>query len=156
LDTYVEAQTSLSDFEVNNSVEIYRAIMRIRQKLYATSTAVAKQFDLHSSEMALLDTLGKYGPLTMGQLAELSFSSAANATYSIQGLEKLDLVTRKRSTDSHRTVNVELTAKGKKMFKKTYVQTVSAVNSILEQSLNKDQRKTFQELLATITATDSE
>ena len=63
--------SQLTDFEESNTVDTYRSVMRVRQMLHAASTAVAKKFDMSVSEMALLDTLGKYGPLTMGRLAEL-------------------------------------------------------------------------------------
>ena len=121
--------------------------MRARQSLYATSATVAKTFDLHVSEMALLATLGKYGPMSMGQLAELSFSSAPNATYTVRGLEKRGLAKRERSRESNRNVNVSLTTDGKKLYKKTYAQTVGAVNAQLAEKLNKQERKTLGKLL---------
>jgi DNA-binding MarR family transcriptional regulator len=156
LDTYVEVNTNLSEFDEVNTLETYRVIMRVRQRLYATSTEVAKQFGLHSSEMALLDTLGKYGPLTMGQLAERSFSSAANATYTIQGLEQHGLVKRSRSKDSHRVVNVKLTAAGEKMFRKTYVQTVQNVNAMIGEQLGKNDRNTLLDLLNKMVTPESD
>ena len=152
MDNYVDVNTNLSEFYEANTLEIYRVIMRVRQRLYATSTAVAKQFGLHSSEMALLDTLGKYGPLTMGQLADRSFSSAANATYTIQGLERQGLVKRSRSKDSHRVVNVKLTATGENIFRKTYVETVQKVNDMIGEGLSENDRKTLLNLLNKMTS----
>jgi len=156
LETYVATDAELDSFEEHNTVDIYRAAMRLRQRLYAKSGAVAKQFDLHVSEMALLDTLGKYGPLTMGELAERSFSSAANASYTIQGLEQRGLVQRERSRESQRVVEVKLTARGKKLFQKTYVRTVRSVNALLEQNLNQAQRAMLLDLLNRILAVDAD
>ena len=137
----------LSEFEETNTVDVYRSVMRVRQKLHAASAAVAKDFDMSVSEMALLDTLGKYGPQTMGRLAELSFSSAANATYTVQGLEKRGFAKRERSRESNRNVNVSLTSAGRKIFRNTYVRTVQSVNSILAENLDSEQRTTLLELL---------
>ena len=136
-----------ADFEESNTVDIYRSIMRVRQRLQAASTAIAKKYDMSVSEMALLDTLGKYGPLTMGRLAELSFSSAANATYTVRGLEKRGLANRERSKESNRSVNVSLTPDGRKIFRNTYIGTVQSVNSLLAENLDAKQRTTLLELL---------
>ena len=139
--------TQVTEFEEANTVDMYRSVMRVRQKLHAASTAVAKDFDMSVSEMALLDTLGKYGPLTMGRLAELSFSSAPNATYTVQGLEKRGLAKRERSRESNRQVNVSLTPDGRKIFKNTFVRTVQSVNSILAANLDNEQRDLLLQLL---------
>gem|GEM_PF-2696627 len=152
MNTHIEVNTKLSVFEESNTLNIFREVMRVRQRLNSAATMVAKQFDLHTSEMALLDTLGKYGPLTMGDLAERSFSSAANATYTIRGLEKRNLVKRERSTDSHRVVNVQLTRQGKQLFRKTYVQTVREVNEIIGVNLNKTERNSLLALLEEISS----
>ena len=78
---------------------------------------------------------------------ELSFSSAPNATYTVRGLEKRGLAKRERSQESNRNVNVSLTPEGKKLYKKTYAQTVGAVNAQIADKLSKDERTTLGKLL---------
>lgn len=148
--------SQLSEFEESNTVDTYRSVMRIRQRLQAASTAVAKQFDMSVSEMALLDTLGKYGPLTMGRLAELSFSSAANATYTVRGLEERGMVRRERSAQSNRNVDVSLTSQGTKIFRQTYAQTVNSVNKLIAAHLNTEERKRLLALLIALLDGDSD
>ena len=111
--------------------------MRVRQKLHGTASDVASAHELHTSEMSLIDTLGKYGALPMGELAALSFSSPANATYTVRSLEKRGFLTRQRSVDSQRVVEVRLTLKGEKVFKLTYPQTTYAVNELINSKLTK-------------------
>jgi len=97
--------------------------------------------------MSLIDTLGKYGPLTMGKLAALSFSSPANASYTVQSLEQRELLYRERSSNSQRVVDVRLTPEGTKVFKKTYPRTTEAVNDLINDRLTKQERKTLDKLL---------
>jgi DNA-binding MarR family transcriptional regulator len=116
------------------------------QKLHGTASEVANAHDLHTSEMFLIDTLGKYGSLPMRELAALSFSSPANATYTVRSLKK-SFLRRQRSDDSQRVVNVSLSSKGEKMFKLTYPQTTEAVNNLISSGLTKQERKTLDKLI---------
>ena len=145
--THIKTSSTLSASEQESCTSIFRNIMRLKQKMHGTASAVAKSHGLHTSEMSLLDTLGTYGPLPMGKLAGLSFSSPANATYTIQSLEKRGLLTRQRSTQSQRVVDVQLKAEGEKLFKKTFPQTTEAINDQLNQRLTKQERKIFDKLL---------
>ena len=77
--THIKISSKLSESEQESCTSIFRNVMRLRQKMNATASEVARSYELHTSEMSLIDTLGKYGPLTMGELAAFSFSSPANA-----------------------------------------------------------------------------
>ena len=145
--THVKISSKLSESEQESCTSIFRNIMRLRQKLSATAAEVAQSYGLNTSEMSLIDTLGKYGSLPMGELAALSFSSPANASYTVRNLERQDLLIRQRSMDSQRVVDVRLTAKGVKLFKKTYPQTTEAVNEQINTRLSKQERNTLDKLL---------
>ncbi len=147
LKTQIKVSTKLTESEQESCTSIFRNVMRLRQKLSATASEVAKSRELHTSEMSLIDTLGKYGPLTMGKLAALSFSSPANATYTVQSLEQRKLLKRQRSPDSQRVVDVHLTPQGVKIFKLTYPRTTEAVNQLINGRLTKQERKIFDKLL---------
>ena len=131
---------------------MFRDVMRIRQQLYATATEVAKSLGLTSSEMALVDTLGKYGPLTMGQLAERSFISPANTSYTARSLENRNLITRERSVESNRVVNVRLTPAGVKIFKQSYPRVVREVNELVASKITSKERRNLVNLLRKLAA----
>lgn len=145
--THIKVSSKLSESEQESCTSIFRNIMRLRQTLSATAAQVAQSYGLNTSEMSLVDTLGKYGSLPMGELAALSFSSPANATYTVRSLEKQELIVRERSMDSQRVVDVRLTTKGEKLFKKTYPQTTEAVNEQINNRLTKQERKSLDQLL---------
>ncbi len=145
--THIKISSKLSESEQESCTSIFRNVMRLRQKMNATASEVARSYELHTSEMSLIDTLGKYGPLTMGKLAALSFSSPANATYTVQSLEQRELLYRERSSNSQRVVDVCLTPEGTKVFKKTYPRTTEAVNDLINGRLTKQERKTLDRLL---------
>jgi DNA-binding MarR family transcriptional regulator len=147
LKTYVKTSSKLSESEQESCTSIFRNAMRLRQKLNTTASEVAKTHGLQISEMSLIDTLGKYGSLPMGELAALSFSSPANASYTVRSLEQRELLNRKRSMDSQRVVDVHLTPKGEKVFKHTYPQTTDAVNDLINTRLTKQERLTLDNLL---------
>ena len=88
LKTHIKTSSKLSESEEESCTSIFRNVMRLRQILHGSASEVASTHDLHTSEMSLIDTLGKYGSLPMGELAALSFSSPANATYTVRSLKK--------------------------------------------------------------------
>jgi DNA-binding MarR family transcriptional regulator len=151
LKPHVKVSSKLTESEQESCISIFRNVMRLRQKLASTASEVARSHDLHTSEMSLMDTLGKYGSLPMGELAALSFSSPANATYTVRSLEQRELLLRKRSLESQRVVDVHLTSKGERIFKKTYPQTTEAINDLIQSRFTNQERKEFDKLLKKLT-----
>lgn len=121
--------------------------MRIRHRFYVLASQVAGDFALRGSEMAMIDTLGIHGPMSMNELAEACFFSPPNATYTVSALEKKKLVKRERSRESHRVVNVYLTRAGEKVFSKSYPTMVNEVNEFIDSRLTKSEAATLSLLL---------
>ena len=84
-------------------------------------------------------------------MAAACFFSPPNATYTVKSLEKNKLIKRVRSADSHRVVNVELTAAGERVFKKSYPSTLHDVNEFFASKLSKKERVSLAGLLARLT-----
>ena len=59
--THVKVTSKLTESEQGSCISIFRNAMRLRQQLASTASEIARSYDLHTSEMSLLDTLGKYG-----------------------------------------------------------------------------------------------
>jgi DNA-binding MarR family transcriptional regulator len=122
--------------------------MRLRHSLRSIASEVATSLDLQSAEMSAIDTLGKFGPLTMGELSRRSFFSPANTTRTVKSLVDRNLVSRQRSQSSDREVNVNLTADGRRIFRKSYPRMLHDVNELLASNLSPEERKTLADLLA--------
>ncbi len=145
--TYVKVDTGLTRQNEKKCTSIFRSIMRVRHRLYALASEVAEGFDLRGSEMAMIDTLGTHGPLSMNELAGACFFSPPNATYTVSSLEEKKLVKRERSPESHRVVNVHLTRAGEKIFRKSYPTMVNEVNELIDSRLTKAEAATLSRLL---------
>jgi len=146
--TSISVATQLSTIDEDNCTSVFHDVMRLRHLLRSIASGVAESLDLQSAEMSAIDTLGKYGPLTMGELSRRSFFSPANTTRTVKSLVDRDLVSRQRSQSSDREVNVSLTENGMMIFRKSYPQMVHDVNEILASKLNEKERQTFASLLA--------
>ena len=143
-----DVPTELVEEDEENCTSVFHDVMRIRHTFHLMAARVAETFDLQSTEMSALDTLGKFGPLTMGQLAKQSFISPTNTTRTVKNLVERKLVRRERSPTSDREVIVSLTAAGRKVFRKSYPQMVHEVNDLLSYKLTGKERKALAAILA--------
>ncbi len=145
--THVKIKAGLNKEDEKNCTDVFRDIMHLKHELNALANNVAATLDLRGSEMAIIDTLGKYGSLTMSELAAACFFSPPNATYTVRALEKRKLLTKLRSESSQRVVVVELTSAGEKIFRKSYPGTIQKVGRFLSNKLNIKERQTLSRLL---------
>ena len=145
--TSVEVAIELSEFQEQNCTMVFHDVMRLRQTLHKMASNVAATLGLQSTEMSAIDTLGKLGPLTMGELSKHGFISPTNTTRTVKILVDRNLVKRRRSPKSDREVNVMLTSAGEKLFQKSYPSMVHHVNGLLASRLNQTDRRNFARLL---------
>ncbi len=143
----VKAKVRIDAEEEHICTEVFRDVMHLKNELNSIATHVAGSLNIRGSEMAMIDTLGKYGKLTMSELAKACFFSPSNATYTVAALEKKQLLKGIRSSDSHRVVYVELTSEGKKLFKKSYPLVLDEVFAFFDQRLTKKERVSFMKLM---------
>lgn len=145
--TAVSSSVDVTAPEEHNCTAIFHDVMRLRGQLQQIAAGAAKHLGLKSTEMSILDTLGKFGPLTMGRLAELSFISPTNTTRAVKNLIEDELVERKRSEHSEREVVVNLTTSGRRIFKQSYPHMIHEVNEFLNENLSKRDRDLLARLL---------
>lgn len=145
--TSVEVAVELSEFQEKNCTMIFHDVMRLRQSLHNKASKVAATLGLQNTEMSAIDTLGKFGPMTMGKLSRLGFISPTNTTRTVKILVDRNLVKRQRSPKSDREVNVMLTSTGRQIFQNSYPQMVQYVNELLASKLNQKDRGNFASLL---------
>ncbi len=147
---HVKTKTDLSDRNEDMCVDIFRNIMRSRHIMQEKASSVAAGADLHAAELNVVDMLGKFGPISMGRLAKEAFISPSNTTSTVKKLERADLVTRKRSTDSDREVTVGLSSKGRAVFRRCYPRVLRDVHEHLRSRLTNKEIIEFQKTLAKI------
>jgi MarR family 2-MHQ and catechol resistance regulon transcriptional repressor len=75
-----------------------------------------KNFGLTTTQFMVIECLGHYGPLIMGDLCKKTFFSGSNMTFIADGLEKLGFVERKLTEDDRRAIIVRLTPKGEILY----------------------------------------
>jgi DNA-binding MarR family transcriptional regulator len=147
LTKHVKIDTGLDIESEMNSTGMFRDIMHLKHELNNLANGVAATLDLRGSEMAIIDTLGRFGALTMSELAAACFFSPPNATYTVRSLEKNKLLKRTRSKNSQRVVIVDLTPSGKAVFRQSYPSTLHKVNGFFDSKLSKNERKRLAKLL---------
>jgi len=121
--------------------------MRARHQLHQMASENAAQFELHIAEMNVVDILGKYGPLSMGELSETTFVAPSSTTRTVKKLATMGLVRRQRSRESERVVTVFLTKKGKALFKQCYPRILERAEGFLEERLTGVERLRLAKLL---------
>ena len=146
--TAVSSSVDVPAPEEQNCTAIFHDVMRLRGQLQGIAADAAKHLGMKSTEMSILDTLGKFGPLTMGRVADLSFISPTNTTRAVKNLIEDGFVERKRSMHSDREVVVNLTAAGRRIFRQSYPHMIHEVNEFLDANLSERERSSLARLLA--------
>jgi DNA-binding MarR family transcriptional regulator len=148
----VKTKTKLSEREEDICVDIFRNTMRARHLLHEMASRVAASSDLHAAEMNVVDMLGKFGSISMGDLSRKTFISPSNTTSTVKKLEAAGLVKRKRSNESGREVAVALTPKGRTLFRKCYPQILGEAHAHMAARLTQEERNKLSAILKKLVA----
>lgn len=143
----VPASSVKTGDEEERTLSSFRAISHCNDRLLKLGNEVSSAFGLHLSEMAVLDTLGWKGPLTMGELSRQAFISQSNTTHVVKKLVSMGLAVRERSVQSERVVIVRLSAKGAAVHAKTKPRMVGEVEQYFAEKLSPSERKTLNRLM---------
>ncbi len=115
-----------TDLALNMWVKLARAYETFNRR----SVENIRTFGLTEPQFAVLECLGHLGPLTTGELCQKMLVSGGNMTVVIDNLEKESLVERIRSRDDRRSIRVQLSGKGKKLFDEIFVQHAAHIKSL--------------------------
>lgn len=144
---FVRTRTNLSEREEDVTVDLFGNLMRARHLMHRKAAEVAGSIGLHTAEMNVIDILGKFGPISMGQLSSETFISPSNTTSTVKKLERAELVTRKRSETSDREVNVTLTGSGRAVFRKCYPHILGEAHAYMAERLTRREMQDLAGLL---------
>lgn len=86
------------------------AVTRLARRLRQQAEA-----PVSPTQAAVLATIGRLGPLTLGELAEAERVQPPTITAAVDRLEQRDLVARERDAEDRRVVRVEITGAGRRL-----------------------------------------
>ena len=144
---FVSTRTTLGERDEEIIVDVFRNLMRARHLMHKTASEVAESAGLHAAEMNVVDILGKFGPVSMGRLANETFISPSNTTSTVKKLERAGLVARQRSKTSDREVTVSLSGSGRRIFRKCYPRVLGEVHEYMTARLTRAEMKSLAETL---------
>jgi MarR family 2-MHQ and catechol resistance regulon transcriptional repressor len=98
-------------------------------------------FGLTEPQFSVLECLGHLGPLSSGELSKKMLVSGGNTTVIVDNLENIGLVERRHDKNDRRTIYVQLTAKGKKLFDEIFVQHAGYVSKIASVLTEQEQER---------------
>ncbi len=128
--------------ELLQSMEtMFRALMARRPNV------PMMELEMSHQQMRALMVIGRLGAVTMSELATLVDVPLSTATHTVDKLVDKGLVERLRPPDNRRTVQVELSAKGKQM-NEGIAQARSGMARVMLESLSPGEREIFLELNA--------
>ena len=91
-------------------------------------------------EISMIETLGRYGPMIMSELADNARLSLSTATGLIDALVSKGLVKRERSEEDRRIVRVELTETGRVSYEQALEVRLGMVRGMLG-ALNREEQE---------------
>lgn len=91
---------------------------RMRNELYRELERVFLQFDLTTSQFAILEVLYSQGELLVGEIQVKILSTPGNVPVVIENLKKKGLITKRQDLKDRRCSVIALTDSGKELVKK--------------------------------------
>lgn len=97
------------------------------------------RYGLTQAQFGVVECLGHLGPMTLGQLCRKKLVSSGNMTVVVDNLEKMGLVERVHSTEDRRAIVVQLTRRGKQMFRDIFPQHARHIASLVTSLSEREQ-----------------
>ncbi len=96
----------------DNSLELFTVLSRAYIWVYAHAARDHRRYGLNPTEFGILELLYHKGPMPLQQIGEKILISSGNITYSVDKLEKKQLLTRRPAKNDRRVIFAELTEQG--------------------------------------------
>lgn len=105
-----------------------------------------RSFGLTQAQFAAIEALGHLGSMKVGELCNKMLVTGGNMTLVLDNLEKMNLIKRTYDKEDRRSINVDLTAEGKKLFEEIFPKHAKYITEIMSP-LKHEEQKTLGELL---------
>jgi MarR family 2-MHQ and catechol resistance regulon transcriptional repressor len=99
------------------------------------------RYGLTQAQFGVVECLGHLGPMTLGQLCKKKLVSGGNMTVVVDNLEKMGLVERVHSTEDRRAIVVQLTRRGKQLFKTIFPTHARHITSLVSALTEREQEQ---------------
>ena len=121
------------------ALNAYIKLIRASESLNARIHRHLSDYDISSSQFAVMEILHHLGPQCQRDLGSKMLRTGGNVVMIIDNLEKRGLVKRDREGKDRRYVNVRLTPKGKRLIQKIFPEHVAGI--VKEMNiLNKEEQ----------------
>jgi len=122
------------------ALSVYVKLMRATNRTTRDIHRHLQQENLTHSQFAVLEALYHLGPLSQGRLGQKILKSNANLTTVVDSLEKKNLVSRQRSADDRRRIDVRLTETGDSLVARVFPRHAEIVAAEFSVLTEKEQR----------------
>lgn len=125
-----------TDLALTTWVKLARAFSSVNKR----SVENIRRFGLTQPQFAVIELLGHLGPLKVGEICNKMLVTGGNMTLVLDNIEKLGLLERIHSKDDRRTINVQLTDKGRDLFNNIFIEHAEHITKILSVLSSEEQR----------------
>ena len=105
-----------------------------------------ERYGLTQAQFGVVECLGHLGPMTMGHLCRKKLVSGGNMTIVVDNLEKSGLVERVHSKVDRRSIVLQLTTKGKRLFSGIFPKHAKHVAKLVS-ALTEEEQEQLSSLL---------
>lgn len=109
------------------ALNAYIKLQRAAESVLSRTTAHLMQYDLTTSQFAVLEALYHLGTLSQRDLAEKLLKSTGNMSTVLKTIERRGLITRERSIADNRYMDVCITASGRALLEQFLPQHVQGI-----------------------------
>jgi MarR family transcriptional regulator, 2-MHQ and catechol-resistance regulon repressor len=95
----------------------------------ATSEDI-RRYGLTQPQFGVVESLGHHGRIPIGELSRKQLLAGGTVTVVVDNLEKEGLVERQHCKEDRRVVYVQLTEKGRNLFREIFVQHASVISGL--------------------------
>lgn len=133
--------------ELDAAARLRVAITRLSRRLSRTGS----ELPLTATEMAVLSTTARKGPIGLGRLAADEALNPTMLSRIVRSLEAAGLVAREEDPDDRRAASLALSAKGRRLVERIRTERADALNGALDR-LGGDERARLLEALPLLEA----
>lgn len=130
----------------SDSQRVLEAIRRIGRELRISGRAASVRVGLSSAQLLVLQRLAESGELSLGELSARTLTDPSSVSAVVARLVGSGLVTRKRSEEDERRVELGITTAGKALLRKAPAAAQERLVGAIE-ALGADRRKKLARLL---------
>lgn len=109
------------------ALDTYIKLQRAAETAMSRTTAHLSDYDLTTSQFAVLEALYHLGTLSQRDLAEKLLKSTGNMSSVLKNIEKRDLISRERDANDNRYMRVCITDSGRKLIEGMFAGHVAGI-----------------------------